>query len=148
MVLEVAMESRRIYPQEWVECHWPYVADILRQLPEIWEDYWTLDSIFECVMTGRWQAWGFGKSSQMNVIVMTEVLQMPAKRFLKLQLAFGNSLSSVLPQIEATMERFAVEAECDFCEIIGRPGWEKRSLGRFKRYAVVLRAEVPKMGVH
>ena len=62
-------------PQEWVEYHWPYVCDILHQIPEAWQDYWTLDSIFDSVMCGRWQAWGFGKKEgQMNVIIMTEVL--------------------------------------------------------------------------
>lgn len=141
--------SCRIHPKEWVDFHWPYVRDILVQIPEIWEDYWTLDSIFEFVVSGRWQAWGFGKSEgQMNVVVITEVCQMPAKRFLVARLSFGNSLEKVLPQIEATMEKFAMEAGCDFMEIVGRPGWEKRSFGRFKRHAVVLRVEVPKMGVH
>lgn len=149
MVLEVEATSERIGPQEWIDYHWPYVRDILRQIPDIWQDYWTLDSIFDCVMTGRWQAWGFGKSEgQMNVIVMTEVIQMPAKRFLKCQLAFGNSLDSMFPQIEATMERFAVEAGCDFCEVIGREGWEKKLRGRFRRKAVVWRADVSKTGVH
>jgi hypothetical protein len=50
--------------------------------------------------------------------------------------------------MEATFERFANENNCDGVEIINaRVGWE-RKLKRFKRTGLVLKAWVPKLGVH
>jgi hypothetical protein len=47
------------------------------------------------------------------------------------------------------MEKFAIIADCAFCEIIGRPGWEEKIRStKFERHGVVLRARVPKQGVH
>jgi hypothetical protein len=140
-------ESRRICPEEWT-VHWPHISESLDRIPQYWSDYWTKDFINESVVIERWQAWGFGvKENDINVVVLTHICQYPANRFLQIPLAFGNQLEACLPMIEATMERFAVAAECDICEIVGRPGWE-RKLPRFRRYAVVLKARVPKMGVH
>ena len=140
-------ETRRIRRDEW-ECHWPRISADLDRIPQFWSDYWTKDFINEAVMTERWQAWGFGaQEGNLNVIVLTQVCEFPANRFLQIPLAFGNSLDDCLPSIMAALEKFAIVAECDVCEVIGRPGWE-RKLPQFSRYAVMLKARVPKIGVH
>ncbi len=145
--VERTSETRRISPEEW-SIQWPNISESLDRIPQYWADYWTKEYINWCVVTGTWQAWGFGTESlQLNVIVLTNVVDFPANRFLQIPLAFGNHLEEMLPLIEATLERFAVEAECDICELVGRFGWE-RKLKRFKRRGVVLRCAVPNMGVH
>lgn len=140
-------ETRRLMPEEW-GVQWPNISESLDLIPQYWADYWTKEYINYCVVEGAWQAWGFGTEPlQLNAIVLTHVVDFPANRFLQIPLAFGNHLEECLPLIEATLERFAIEAECDICEIVGRFGWE-RKLKRFKRRGVVLRCAVPKMGVH
>jgi len=143
-----ALEMRRISPDEWT-VHWPHTSESLDRIPQFWADYWTKEFINGAVLSGAWQAWGFGaKVGDINVIVLTQIVEFPANRFLQIPLAFGNHLDRCLPTIEATIERFAVEAKCDICEVIGREGWQKKLGPRFAKYAVVLKARVPKMGVH
>jgi hypothetical protein len=143
---EFDAEARRISPQEW-SVYWPDISRELDTIPQYWEPYWTKEFMYGSVMSGGWQAWGFGDVGKINVIVITQLIVYPASRVLQMVLAFGNSLDLVAPLIEATFERFAAEAECEYCEIVGRPGWE-RWFPRFKRVAVVLRCEVPDIGVH
>jgi hypothetical protein len=140
-------ESRRVQPEEW-EVHWPHISESLDRIPQHWSDYWTKESIFEQVMRGEWQAWGFGTEPDLlNVIVLTQLIDYPAGRVLQIVLAFGNHVEECLPVMEAVLERFAIVAGARWCEICGRTGWE-RKLPRFRRRGVILRAEVPKIGVH
>jgi hypothetical protein len=143
---EFEVEARRIDPEEW-NLHWPDISRELDTIPQYWAPYWTKDYMCANVMTGGWQAWGFGDVGSIRVIVLTQLIVYPASRVMQMMLGFGNSLDLVAPLIEATMERFAMEAECDYCEIVGREGWAKK-FPRFKKVGVVLRCEVPTAGVH
>jgi len=145
-VAEQEVEARRIHSVEWT-VYWPMVSQELDTIPQYWTDYWTKDFINGSVVNESWQAWGFGKIGVVNVVVLSQILMYPASKVLQIMLAFGNSLDKCLPLMEATFERFAMETRCDVVEIVGRPGWEKK-LPRFRRYAVVLRAEVQPQGVH
>jgi hypothetical protein len=143
---EFEVEARRIYPDEWA-IHWPAISRELDTIPQYWAPYWTKEYMSSNVISGGWQAWGFGDLGTIRVIVLTQLIIYPASRVMQLMLAFGNSLEAVAPLIEATMERFAMEAECQYVEIVGREGWAKW-FPRFKRVGVVLRCKVPTMGVH
>jgi hypothetical protein len=145
--LNYGVEAKRIHIEEW-QIHWPLIDRELDTIPQYWEDYWTKDFIRNQVVSGDWQAWGFGDIGLIRVIVLTQIIVYPANTFLQILLAFGNSLEKCLPHMEATFERFANENNCDGVEIINaRVGWE-RKLKRFKRTGLVLKSWVPKLGVH
>jgi hypothetical protein len=140
-------EIRRISPEDW-SVQWPNISESLDRIPQFWSDYWTKEYINWCVVERNWQAWGFGvETGTLNVVVLTHVVEFPANRFLQIPLAWGNHLEECLPLIEAALERFAIEAECDICEIAGRVGWERKLKG-FRRRGVVLCKRVPRIGVH
>ena len=143
---EFEAEARRISPEEWV-VYWPMISRELDTIPQWWEVYWTKDYINSSVISGNWQAWGFGDVDKVNIIVLTQIMLYPANRILQIMLAFGNSLELCLPLMEATFERFAVETHSRYCEFIGRSGWGPK-FPRFKSVGVVFRCEVPDMGVH
>lgn len=143
---EFDVEARRLTPEAW-SVYWPFITKELDTIPQWWEPYWTKDFINHAVMTGGWQAWGFGEYDKINVVVLTQIIMYPGGRILQMMLAFGNNLPMVAPLIDATLERFAVEAECPYAEIVGREGWVQY-FPRFKKVAVVLRCEIPEMGVH
>lgn len=139
----VESEVRRILPEEWGH-HWPQVSEALDRIAPFWSDYWTKDWIREAVMSGIWYAWGFGKTpGELNIIVLTQIIDFPANRILQVLLAFGNNLDKLLPTMEAALEKFAALSNCRYVEIVGRPGWE-RKLPRFRRHAVLMRTSVPK----
>lgn len=133
-------EAVRISPEEYLS-YWPYIDRELDCIPEIWSHHWTKESLYEGGMSGRFQVWGFGPPDKVNLIVFTQVAEFPAARILQVFLAFGNSLEDSLELIEATFERFAKEAECQYCEIFGRKGWQKK-LPRFKVEQVIMRCRV------
>jgi hypothetical protein len=126
---------------------WPEMERQLKFIPHVWDTHWTIDSIREAVVAGHWQAWGFGPINTVRVTVFTYLAHFPAGTVLQIPIAFGNSLDVVLPVMEATFERFAQEMNCNYAEIYGRVGWEKK-LKDFKRVAVVLRRKVIRLGVH
>jgi len=142
---EFEVEAQRITPRQWA-VYWPDVEKQLDTIPQYWMPYWTKDFINASVMLERWQAWGFGDIGSVNLIALTHIIEYPGARVLQMMLAFGNELDAVAPLMEATFERFASETRCDYCEIVGRPGWEKK-FNRFKRVGVVLRCEVQRIGV-
>lgn len=143
---EFEVEARRINPEEW-GVYWPEVSKQLDTIPEHWEVYWTKDYINMSVVSGGWQAWGFGDYREVRLIVLTQLIVYPASRVLQMVLAFGNNLEGMEALVEAVFERFGMEAGCQYCEIVGRAGWEKK-FPRFKRVGVVLRCRVPEVGVH
>lgn len=146
MVGEI-VEVVRIGPEAY-ETWWPDISKQLDTVPQTWNKHWTKEALFEAGMRGVVQVWGFGLPKKINLIVYTQVVEYPASKILQVILAFGNSLDSCLPTLEATFERYAQVMECDRCEVFGRGGWERKLGGRFKRDGVILSCEVKKQGVH
>lgn len=132
---------------EFVVEHWEAMKKELDRIPHTWAPYWTKESMFECLTSGHWQAWGFGPTNVIRVTVFTTIALFPIGPVLQITLAFGNSLDALLPVMEATFERVAAVGNCVRCEIVGRPGWE-RKLRKFKRIAVVLSRDVEREKVH
>lgn len=129
---------------ERLDYYWPLIMRELERHPEIWEDYWTPESLYGDVVNGMLQLWGFGDEKTMHLVVFTRIAEYPAARHLHIVLALGDEMDKFLPLMEATFERFAMASGCRFAEISNaRPGWE-RKLRRFRRRGVVLRCDVPK----
>lgn len=142
----VVFEAYRIPPESYMG-YWPDIERELDRLPHLWDTHWTKDSLYEGGVGGRFQVWGFGPQNALNVIVFTQIAEYPAARVLQVFLAFGNSLESALPVMEAAFEKFAKVTGCQLCEIIGRKGWA-RKLPRFKEHRVILQCNVINYGVH
>lgn len=130
-------------PTENFDLHWPNIEKELDNNRGIWADYHTKQSIYDDVMRGSSQVWAFSVDGKIKVIVFTRICMYPAARVLHVWLALGNTIERLLPQIEATLECFAQMTECQWCEITGRSGWERKMKHRFKKRAVVLVAPVP-----
>jgi hypothetical protein len=141
-------EARRVWPHEW-EAHWPHISTSLDGVMEYWKYHWTKKYIYDAVMRGEWQAWGFGKErGLLNVIVLTRVSQYPANMIMQIPLAFGNSLDKCLPLLEATLVRFAIANGCQYIEFVGRPGWERKVESNLRKVGVLLRLDIEKQGIH
>lgn len=143
---EFEAEARILSPEEWT-VYWPQISVQLDTIPQWWEPYWTKDFINSAVMSQGWQAWGFGDYNKVNLIVLTQIIIYPGARVLQMMLAFGNNLAMCAPLIDASLFRFAMEAECEYAEIVGREGWVQY-FPRFRKVGVVLRCEIQRVGVH
>lgn len=123
---------------EVYEQYWPFVSEQLDYVPGVWAPYFTKEYLRYCVAEKECFVWGTGTPEELRLVVWGRIVQFPASRILQVFLAMGNDLENCLPSLEAAMERLANGAECEWCEVLGRLGWEKRLKG-FERSAVVLR---------
>lgn len=122
--------------------HWPRIAQTLDMHPEAWADYYTKQDIYDGVMSESLQAWAFSKDSIIRVILFTTIINYPTLRVLHVMLAIGNGIEEFIPQIEGTLESFGRAAGCKMCEVVGRPGWERKLGPRFKKRAVVMVSKI------
>lgn len=122
---------------EVFELYWPHISQELDRVPHIWQRYFTKEYLYQAPLAGQFDVWGVGPDSQIRLIVYTRILDCPASRILQLTLALGNDVEACLPSLTATLEKLANDAGCQYCEIVGRLGWE-RLLPGFKRTEVVL----------
>lgn len=117
--------------------YWPYISAELDKVPHIWERHYTKEYIYEGALSGEFGVWGIGPRHQIRLVVFTKILDCPAARILQITLALGNDLEGCLPNLTATLEKLAKEMNCQYCEIIGREGWQKL-LPEFKKTGIVL----------
>ena len=119
--------------------YWPYIKGEMEKIPHLWDRWWTMDSIFEGVMSGRFQVWAAGSGKEYKLIVITQVAHYPANTILQGILMLGNSLEECAPVLDATLEKWGRDSRCTMCEVSGRKGWARflKSYG-FKETAVVL----------
>lgn len=120
--------------------HWQSIERELDKHPEIWRDYYTKETLYEDIMEGEMQAWGFCEDEKIKIVVFTKIIDYPAVRSLQVLMALGNSLYRLFPYMEGLLERFALSQGCEMCEVIGRESWLKLLGPRFKKRAVVMTA--------
>lgn len=106
--------------------YWPHIARELDRVPHIWQPYWTKEYLQSTVLAGGMQMWSVGTSSEVKVIVWTQIAHYPACRVLQVVLAIGNSIDEGLSALENTLHSFAQNCGCEYCEVIGRAGWWSR----------------------
>jgi hypothetical protein len=118
--------------------YWPSIDEQLNNVPHIWAPYFTKEFLRCAVLNRECFVWGVGTESELRLIVYGRIIEFPATRILQIFLALGNDLDNCLPTLTGALEKLANTTECEYCEIIGRIGWE-RKLSNFERVAVVLR---------
>lgn len=124
---------------EKFDLYWPRIAQELNTVPHIWNERWTIESIQELTLEGRFQCWAAGNENEINSIMFSQISNYPATRVLQIFLAFGTGMLDSLDVLHAACERFAVFHGCEFIEVVGRPGWEpKLRTLNFEKKGVVL----------
>lgn len=114
--------------------YWPMIEKQLSFVPHIWQQWWTMESIREFVLSGRWQCWGVGTNNVVYGVVFSQIAMYPAQNVFQILLGIGQDLSEMVDIVDASLFRFATSNGCTSAEVIGRLGWEPhlRKLG-FKR---------------
>lgn len=116
----------RLWPQD-VERFWPSIVEELRKIPHTWQTWHTEESLFVALTMGHMQAWAVGDPRVgFHLCIFTTIAVFPASRILQTVLMFGNKVDKVLPLVVATLEHFAQEEGCQYAEVFGRYGWERK----------------------
>jgi hypothetical protein len=108
---------------------WPGILRSLDKIPHFW-DLYTPESIFELATKGKMQIWLIGDDTDIELLILTEVIQMPRARILRLMAASGDNLETYEDRLHDVFEGYAKIQDCARIEIIGRPGWKRK----FKRF--------------
>lgn len=129
--------ATELMDSEAFDKYWPLMAQELDTVAHIWDRYYTKEYLYRAGMAGEFQTWAVGPPNEIHLVVFTKIAHYPAATILQAFLAFGNDVEGCLPSLVATLEKAVNDTGCDFCDVIGRPGWEKLLPG-FKRTSVVL----------
>lgn len=126
------IEVEQFNPEKFAR-YWPAIQRELMLVHDVWDDCWTLDSIFECTVHGRFQCWGAGDEERVKIVCWTQVSNYPSGNILQVFLAIGQGIDEVLPQLDAVLEAYARHTGCRLIEVVGRKGW----LGKLKSMGFV-----------
>lgn len=128
-LLDDGHEVKRVHGDEFT-VYWPFIEIELDRVPHIWEPWWSKEDLYVGVISGRFQLWGAGTKTAIQIMVFTQVAEFPAGPILQGVIVVGNSLEENLPVLAGAMENFARIMQCKRFEIHGRRGWGRK----LKRY--------------
>jgi hypothetical protein len=129
--------------------YWPSIEAELDTIPHTWAHRWTKETIFDCVVDGRFQCWAVGSANEIRAMALSQIVNYPAANVFQVLLLFGRDFFVMLDNLQAAMEKFAAFNGCGVIEVIGREGWEPklRKIG-FRKTGVVLEKELGKIVVN
>lgn len=75
---------------------WPQVIPLLLAAKEIWEEYYTLDSLLMLLQQKRMQLWTMNDENEFILALLTELLIFPKMKVLHIVFIAGNELKTGL----------------------------------------------------
>ena len=115
-----------------VEHYWPRIEAELLAEPELWSNWWTLESLFEGIISDVLQVWVVSNSNEkLTAVFMTQILAAPAGKVLQVFWIRGKLPDGALNRISLTLDHFGRHHGCFQLCVTGRKGWERklRNLG-------------------
>lgn len=122
---------------------WPEVSGALRSMPHMLLND-TPESLLLKAQAQHIQVWGVGRPPRVEMFIITQISEHPARRVLEITMCFGPEvLELVGPAVDAALDNFAAHEGCSYIEVFGRPGWERilKPWG-FEKRSVVLSRQV------
>jgi hypothetical protein len=128
-------------PQQVFEC-WNGVLSALNKVPHFW-DYYTPESLLTMAVKGKVQVWLIGDERDVELTVVTSVVEYPNIKVLWIMAASGEKIDVYSERLHDVFEGYAKLQGCSRIEIRGRGGWLKK-FGKFRDpsydYIVISRA--------
>jgi len=108
-----------------VEHYWPRIEAELEAEPELWNNWWTLEAIFEGVINEVIQVWVVSSKEKIQAIFMSNIVCAPAGRILQVFWMRGHLPPGAVNQISLSLDHFGQHHNCFRLSVIGRRGWER-----------------------
>lgn len=139
---------------EQVILYWENIRECLEEDRTLWEDYHTIESLFEEALGSRIQVWVLCYDDGVKCVFFSRVVETRerdeeiGRRTMVIFWMWGVGAIENIRVLAPAIERFARYAKCSKVSVIGRKGW-KRVLERwgFKHEAIVMEMPVPKESV-
>lgn len=116
-------------PANKIVADWDDIELFLKRGSEHWEEYYTLEWIFESLVSGKMMVWWLADDGGRFMLGLTEILDYPVRSVLRILWIGGSNLRYSLPALTYA-DIIAVRLKCSRIEVIGRKGFRK-VLGSF-----------------
>ena len=100
---------------------WPHVEPLFLENAEVWQEYYTLDSIQQRLQQGTMQLWAMHDDDVFTLAMVTELLEFPKLNVLSLLIVVGAELS-IARQFLDCIEMWARKRGVDKIVSVGRKG--------------------------
>lgn len=127
---------------------WPHVLPLLEEGSEAWEEYFTLESLYANIASGRFQLWTLNDADEFFAMMLTETIMFPKTSVLNMVLACGSDVEVWFDFLDC-FEHMAASWGISKVKIYGRKGWKKilESQG-FREERTSLVKDIKPTGVH
>lgn len=112
------------------EHYWPNITESLEAQPDLWNKWYTVESIRDRIMNNHMQAWVVcEKDGPIRAVFLTQILICEVGNILQLFWLRGNLPEGALKCISVALDRFGFHNGCCRLTLFGRRGWERRLAG-------------------
>lgn len=115
----------RVMTFQEVAQFWPQIEEELDAQPELWNTYYTKESLFEKIVEGHVHIIACAKDDIIVLLAMCAVVEWPACRRLQVFWMAGEGLEEAAVVLNYSIENFAAMTNCQFIDGYGRKGWER-----------------------
>lgn len=129
---------------EELERYWPNIRSQLEQMPWLWQEVVTLESVKLALDTGELELWCAGDGEHLHLVFMSQVAVLPnGEREFQIRLCFGVQLYRYWRLVVETFEDVALKLNCRTLMVeTQRDGFQKLLMGEGYRPRVVQMSRV------
>jgi len=117
---------------EHINVFWPKVKDLLKKSVKFTYGRYTLDDIYDVLVSGEYQLWVVYEKDEFIAALATTITQYPQRKCVCIHFIGGTQLSKWKDKFLFNLRRFARDMKCDGIEATGRPGWIKHIVNQNK----------------
>ena len=107
---------------------WPATIPLLMEGKKYWEEWSTIDSIYDGIAKGNIQLWLMNDDEEFIMAMTTEILKWPKHLELRIMWIGGKDLNSAMSQFFDYMELWAARQGISKVKLFGRKGWIRKLL--------------------
>lgn len=112
-------------PSESISLWWEKVERLYRSTPQTWEDFETIESIYEQHRTGTRILYLALKDMEVHFAISGTVQTWPKGKLVILDWCAGREVKKFITLALASLEDFARQVEARDVQFVGREGWKK-----------------------
>ena len=117
---------------EHINVFWPKVKDLLKKSVKFTYGRYTLDDIYDVLVSGEYQLWVVYNGDEFTAALATTITKYPQRKCVCIHFIGGTQLSKWKDKFLFNLRRFARDMKCDGIEATGRPGWIKHIVNQNK----------------
>ena len=109
---------------------WPHAVPLLEEGKEYWQDFATLDSLYQDLSASKLQLWMMNCDTEFILAMLTEIGIYPTTKIMRILWIGGSEVNGAIDQFLDFAELWAHRQGVSRLQVIGRKGWVRKLKGR------------------